>query len=172
MSKLLSYLALIAHRLALLGMFAIFAIFIYGVGMRYSGYPPRWVDEVVTILSAWVVFFTSAFVLKWSEFIAFDMVFRALPAGAQRISMTVASILFIGVFGYIFYGLLDFVLFMRISTTDMLEIRLDYVYAIFLVFIVAICVRLGILTWQLTFGDYQAALFELSPVDPNEEVSL
>jgi TRAP-type C4-dicarboxylate transport system permease small subunit len=172
MSLVWSNLRLLAHRLALLSMFAIFAIFIYGVGMRYAGHPPRWVDEVVTILAAWVVFFTSAFVLKWSEFIAFNMVFRPLPPKAQRISMTVAAILFIGVFGYIFYTLVDFVMFMRISTTDMLEIRLDYIYAIFPVFIAAICIRLAVLAWQLTFGDHRAALAELSPVDSTDEVSL
>ncbi|AUM74640.1 hypothetical protein CYR75_10425 [Paracoccus jeotgali] len=172
MRSVMSTLRLLAGRLALLGMFAIFAIFIYGVGMRYAGHPPRWVDEVVTILAAWVVFFTSAFVLRWSEFIAFDMVFRALPPNAQRVSMTAAALIFIVVFGYIFYALVDYVLFMRISTTDMLEIRLDYIYAIFPVFIAAICVRLAILIWQLTLGDHEAALAELSPADSTDEVSL
>lgn len=163
---------MLAHRMALAGMFGIFVIFIYGVAMRYAGHPPRWVDEVVTILAAWVVFFTSAFVLKWSEFIAFDMVFRSIPPKAQRISMTIAAVIFIGIFATIFYTLIDYVLFMRISTTDMLEIRLDYVFAIFPVFIATICVRLAILAWQLTFGDHDAALAELSPVDSTDEVSL
>lgn len=167
-----NFLQKFANRIALAGMFGIFGIFIYGVAMRYAGYPPRWADEVVTILAAWVVFFTSAFVLKWSEFIAFDMVFRALPPKAQRISMTLGALFFLGVFATVFYTLVDYVLFMRISTTDMLEIRLDYVFAIFPVFIAAICLRLAILAWRLVFGDHQAALAELAPLDSAEEVSL
>src|SRR5690606_5324894 len=120
----------------------------------------------------WVVFFTSAFVLRWSEFIAFDMLFRALPPGAQRASMALASVGFIAVFGYVAYALVDYVRFMRISTTDMVEIRLDYVYSIFIVFLVAICVRLGVLAWRLVFGDHEAALAELIVTEATDEAAL
>jgi TRAP-type C4-dicarboxylate transport system permease small subunit len=162
----------VAHGLSVAGMFAIFAIFIYGVFMRYLGHPQSWVDEVVTILSTWVVFFTSAFVLRWSEFIAFDMLFRVLPPGAQRVSMVLASVGFIAVFGYVSYALVDYVRFMRISTTDMVQIRLDYVYSIFIVFLAAICVRLAILAGRLVFGDYKVALAELTGTDITDEVAL
>lgn len=161
-----------ARRLSVLGMFAIFAIFIIGVALRYSGHPQSWVDEVVTILAAWVVFFASAFVLPWREFIAFDMVFRALPPRWQRVSMVVACLGFIVAFARVFYALVDYVLFMRIMTTDMVGIRLDHVYAIFPVFILAIGLRLAILAWRLTFGDHEAALAELIPTDTLEEVTL
>ena len=167
-----NWLRRLAHGLSVAGMFAIFAIFIYGVLMRYLGHPQSWVDEVVTILSTWVVFFTSAFVLRWPEFIAFDMLFRVLPPPAQRVSMVLACAGFVAVFGYVAYALFDYVRFMRISTTDMVQIRLDYVYSIFIVFLAAMCVRMAVLAWRLVFGDHEAALAELSGTDVTDEVAL
>jgi len=68
----------------------------------------------------------------------------------------------VAVIGYIFPVLVDYVLFMRVMTTDMVEIRLDYVYSIFLAFLAGICVRLLVLAWRLSFGDHDAALADLS----------
>lgn len=161
-----------AHILSVVGMFAIFAIFIYGVGMRHLGRPQSWVDEVVTILTVWVVFFTSAFVLRWRDFITFDMLFLSLSPKGQRISMVLACLGFVAVIGYIFYAIVDYVLFMGIMTTDMVEIRLDYVYSIFPAFLAGICLRLLVLAWRLSFGDYAAALAELSYTDAADEVAL
>lgn len=152
----------LAHGIAAAGMFAVFAIFIYGVLLRHLGHPQSWVDESVTILSAWLVFWTSAFVLRWSEFISFDMLFRALSPRGQRISMVTASLIFVVVIGWCFYGIVDYVMFMRLSVTDMLVIRMDYVYSIFVIFLAGICLRLLILCWRLIFGDWQAALTDLA----------
>lgn len=161
-----------AHKVSIFGLFMIFAIFMYGVAMRHLGHPQSWVDEVVTILAVWVVFFTSAFVLKWRDFITFDMLFQVLSPKGQRISMVVACLGFVAVIGYVFPAIIDYVQFMRIATTDMVEIRLDYVYAIFPAFLAAICIRLLILAWRLTFGDHAVALAELSSVEVTDEVAL
>jgi len=151
-----------AQILAMVGMFAVFAIFIFGVAMRHLGRPQSWVDEVVTIVAVWLVFFTCAFVLKWRDFIAFDLLFQALPASWQRISLVTACLGFVTVMAYIFPALVDYILFMGVMTTDMVEIRLDYVYSIFLAFLVGMCVRLLILAWHLSFGDHHSALAQLS----------
>lgn len=172
MSLLWARIKQVAHGLSVIGMFAIFAIFIYGVIMRYIGAPQSWVDEIVTILAVWVVFFTSAFVLKWRDFITFDMLFQALPPKGKRISMVIACLGFSGIIGYVFYAVVDYVLFMRIMTTDMVGLRLDYVYAIFPAFLAGITLRLLALAWRLTFGDHAAALAELSPVEVTDEVVL
>lgn len=161
-----------AHGLAVSGMVAVFAIFIYGVAMRHAGHPQSWVDEVVTILAAWVVLFTSAFVLRWRDFIAFDMLFRALPPGGQRLSMILASLGFVAVIAASFYGIVDYVLFMGIMSTDMVGLPLDLVYAIFPAFLLGVSLRLLLLAWRLAFGDHAAALAELIPVDVTDEVAL
>ncbi len=166
-----SLLSRLAYGIAAVGMFAVFAIFIYGVLMRHLGHPQSWVDESVTILSAWLVFWTSAFVLRWSEFIAFDMLFRALSPLGQRISVMSISLAFVAVIGWCFYGIVDYVMFMRLSVTDMLVIRMDYVYSIFVIFLAGISLRLLILCWRLAFGDWRAALADLAgtPIDTAAE---
>lgn len=100
------------------------------------------------------------------------MLFRILPPSAQRVSMVLGCIGFIAIFSYISFALVDYVQFMSISTTDMVQIRLDYVYSIFIVFLAAICIRLAVLAGRLTFGDHEVALAELSGTDATDEVAL
>lgn len=153
-----------------LGLAAIFLIFIYGIGMRHIfDQPQTWVDEVVTILATWLVFWTGAFVLKWSEFISFDVVFILLPPRHQRWLVVAGSMLFVVVIGYIAYGTLDFILFMKIYTTDMLRISLNKVYSIFFVFLVAIVVRLAWFSLRLIVGDWQRALGDLDSFKKDPE---
>lgn len=58
------------------------------------------------------------------------------------------------------------------KTTDMVQIRLDYVYSIFIIFLAAICVRLAILAGRLVVGDHEAALSEFTGTDVIDEVAL
>ena len=71
--------------LAALCMAAVFVLFVFGVGMRYvANRPLSWIDEAVTLLSVWGTFWTAAFVLKWPEHIAFDVLFNAMAPERQR----------------------------------------------------------------------------------------
>ncbi|MGX1309162.1 TRAP-type C4-dicarboxylate transport system permease small subunit [Amorphus suaedae] len=159
-----------ASLLATAAMIATFALFIYGVGMRYlADQPVRWVDEAVTLLTTWLVFWAGAFVLDWSEFISFDVVYRLVPPAGRRLMVLLGAIGFVGVIGASIYGIVDYVLFMHISTTDMLTIPLDRVYSIFVVFLIAISLRLLVLIARLLFGDWRRALAEL---DGRSEESL
>ena len=152
----------IASHIATAGMFALFALFIYGIAMRHLfGLPQTWVDEAVTILATWLVFWTGAFVLSFPEYISFDVIYRLFPPKVQRVLVMLGSLWFVGILSASIYGIIDYILFMNISTTDMMLIPLDRVYSIFAVFLIAISLRLLVLTWRLAFGPWEQVLAEL-----------
>lgn len=167
-----AFLSRAARTISVAGLMVMFALFIFGVGMRYlADRPQSWVDEVVTLLGAWLVFWTAAFVLKWSEFISFDVLFQAFSPAIQRFMALAAALGFVGVMGYSFYGIVDYVMFMKIARTDMLYVRLDLVYSIFVLFMAGICVRLLVLAIRLAFGDWRAALADFAGPPAGTEVT-
>ncbi len=121
----------------------VFALFIYGVAMRYLfNRPQGWVDEAVIILSVWSTFWTAALVLRWPENIAFDVLFVNLRPAAQRAALLLGCLAFVALMGSVLPGLVDYTLFLWRERSDTLQLRLDVVYAIFPAFILIIVLRL------------------------------
>ncbi|WP_238367729.1 TRAP transporter small permease [Mesobacterium pallidum] len=163
-------LSALAEAITTLGMGALFALFIYGIVMRHAfGIPQTWVDEAVTLLATWLIFWAGAFVLNWSDYISFDVVFRLVPEGGKRAMLIAGCLGFILVIGLSIYGIVDYIAFMKIMTTDMMRLRLDWVYSIFAVFLVGVTLRLAILAARLTFGDWRAVIASLDAA-PQEDV--
>lgn len=120
----------------------VFVLFIYGVGMRYLlNRPVSWTDEAVTLLTVWSVLWTGAFVLRWSEHISFDIVFANLAPRRQRAMLLAGNATFVVLMLAALPGMVDYTLFLWRERTDMLQLRLDFVYAIFPVFFMAILLR-------------------------------
>jgi len=120
----------------------VFVLFIYGVGMRYVlNRPVSWTDEAVTVLTVWSVLWTGAFVLRWSEHISFDILFVNLAPPRQRKMLLAGNGAFVLLMLAALPGMVDYTLFLWREKTDMLQLRLDFVYAIFPVFFIAILLR-------------------------------
>ena len=146
---------------ATLSLATVFVLFIVGVAMRHlANRPLGWVDEFVTVLSVWSVLWTAAFVLRWSEHISFDIVFVNLSARRQRAMLVVINIAFMLLALAALPGLVDYTLFLWREKTAMLEMRLDFVYAAFPIFLAVVVVRLALSTWRLLRPGWQAELGE------------
>jgi TRAP-type C4-dicarboxylate transport system permease small subunit len=157
-----------ALAIGVIGFFATFTLFIYSITMRHVfDQPQTWTDEAVSIATTWLVFWTSAFVLKWSEFISFDVIYRQVPVSLRRWVVLAGALTFLVVICAALWYIADFVMFMAISRTDMLQIPLDQVYSVFVIFLLIICIRILVLCYRLAFGDANAALEELEAL-PNE----
>lgn len=127
----------------MLSLCVVFCLFIYGVAMRYLfNRPVSWVDEAVTVLMVWSVLWTAAFNLRWSEHISFDVLFIHVRPQAQRWMLILVSALFVLLMLMALPGLVDYTLFLWRERTDMLGMRLDFVYAIFPLFFAVIVLRL------------------------------
>ena len=149
----------LAEAVSTLSMGVVFALFIYGVGMRYLlNRPVSWTDEAVTVLMVWSVLWTGAFVLRWSEHISFDIVFVNLAPKRQRLMLLVGNTAFVVLMLAALPGMVDYTLFLWREKTDMLEMRLDFVYAIFPIFFIAIVVRQLLSLWRLMSPRWQTEL--------------
>ena len=149
----------LAEAVSTLSMGVVFVLFIYGVGMRYLlNRPVSWTDEAVTVLMVWSVLWTGAFVLRWSEHISFDIVFVNLAPKRQRLMLLVGNTAFVVLMLAALPGMVDYTLFLWREKTDMLEMRLDFVYAIFPIFFIAIVVRQLLSLWRLMSPRWQAEL--------------
>ncbi|MDG4718775.1 MULTISPECIES: TRAP transporter small permease [Thalassospira] len=129
---------------------AMFGTFLLQIFARYVlNSPLGWTVEICIILYIWLVFWTSAFLLREHDHVSFNMLFLAAPVRGRR----VMAILGLGCIAAAFIAgfpvIVDYVMFMRIEKAPVTRITLDYVYAIFPVFIVALIIRSLISLWRL-----------------------
>jgi TRAP-type C4-dicarboxylate transport system permease small subunit len=159
----------LAEAVSTLSLGLVFILFIYGVGMRYLlNRPVSWTDEAVTVLMVWSVLWTGAFVLRWSEHISFDIVFVNLAPERQRLMLLVGNLAFVILMFAALPGMVDYTLFLWREKTDMMEMRLDFVYAIFPIFFIAIVVRQLLSLWRLMSPGWPAELARWTGEDKRE----
>jgi TRAP-type C4-dicarboxylate transport system permease small subunit len=124
-------------------MFAtVFVVFNYKIFTRYFEHDEAvWADEVLVILFVWIVFFANAFLLRDKEQITFDLIYRLLPPPAKRAVALARVVLIGGIFAWALPGSLDYIRFLWREHTPVLNLPLDWVYACFGLFLVAVIVR-------------------------------
>ena len=159
LSKRLEQVQRAAGVIAALSMLVVFVLFVFGVGMRYlANRPQNWIDETVTLLSVWGTFWTAAFVLKWPQLIAFDVLYNHLSAARQRLCLMAGALAFVVLIGAAMPGMVDYTLFLWRERTDALQLRLDYVYAIFPLFFAVMILRLLMVVRNLAGAQWRAEL--------------
>jgi TRAP-type C4-dicarboxylate transport system permease small subunit len=120
----------------------VFILFMIGVAARQMNRPVSWIDEAVTLLSVWSTFWTAAFVLRWPDHIAFDIVFTHVSEAKRRALLLVGLTVFGALFAAALPGMIDGTMFLWREQSDVLLLRLDFVYAIFPIFIAVMVARM------------------------------
>src|SRR5262249_44727443 len=139
-------LAVQGARLVTSAMFAcVFVTFIYKIVMRYVAHDAvAWADEVSVVLFVWMIFWANAFVVPDRRQIRFDLVVRMLPPPWQRGAAIARLIIIGGLFLWALPGVIDYIAFLWRERTPVLALRLDFVYACFGLFAVAVVIRSAI----------------------------
>jgi TRAP-type C4-dicarboxylate transport system permease small subunit len=120
----------------------VFAAFIYKIVMRYAaGDAVAWADEVSVILFVWIIFWANAFVVPERRQIAFDLLVRLMPPTGRRAAAIVRLVIIAGLFAWALPGVIDYTAFLWRERTPVLSLRLDFVYACFPIFAVAVVIR-------------------------------
>ncbi len=126
---------------------AVFLIFNYKIITRYLEHDEAaWSEEVSVILFIWIIFWANAFVVRDREQITFDLVYRPLPDGGKRVLAILRALLIGGIFLWAAPGSIDYILFLWRERTPVLDLRLDWLYACFGLFLIAVIARS---LWQL-----------------------
>ena len=121
---------------------AVLLAVLVGVARRYLfGAPLVWIDELTVVMFIWAIFWTAAFVVPLREHVAFDLVFNALPPRGRRALQAFSCALVGTALVAALPGIVNFLQFLWRERTPALQWRLDYVYAIFAVFIAAAALR-------------------------------
>jgi TRAP-type C4-dicarboxylate transport system permease small subunit len=130
-----------------------FAAFIIQIVFRYFfNFPVGWTSELTVVMWLWLVLWGAAFVVKESEEIRFDLL-SAAAGRRTRIAMGIAAALALVVlYGASLPASYSYVAFMKVEKSSYLKIRMDWLFSIYLLFLVAIIVRYLWLLWHLVRG--------------------
>ena len=119
-----------------------FAAFIVQIVFRYFfNFPIGWSSELSVVTWLYMVLIGSAFWLKETEEVRFDLVSGNLGPRGRRVLGIVVAIVAIVLFGMALPATVSYVAFMKVESTSYLKIRLDVLYSVYVVFAVAIIVR-------------------------------
>ncbi|UYN98168.1 MAG: TRAP transporter small permease subunit [Devosia sp.] len=130
-----------------------FVVFILQIVFRYLlNLPIGWTHEISVMLWLWMVLFGTAFVVRDSEEIRFDIIYGAVGSNARRVMVLVTSLTLVLLFTLSLPAVIDYILFMKVERTAYLKIRFDYLYSIYGIFAVAMIVRQLYLAWQAVWG--------------------
>ena len=125
------------------GMLAVmFAAFVLQIVFRYFfNFPVGWASELTVALWLWLVLWGASFVVKEHEEIRFDLLTGAVGRRA-RIAMGIAvALALIVLYGMAFKPSLDYVAFMKVEKSSYLKIRMDWLFSIYVAFLVAVIAR-------------------------------
>ena len=136
--------ARVANAITSLMFIAVFAAFIYKIVMRYAaGDAVAWADDVSVVLFTWIVFLANGLMLDDKRQITFDLIYRHLSERNQRFVAAARSLLVGGIFLCALPACVDYILFLWRERTPVMGWRLEYVYACFALFMVAVTIRLA-----------------------------
>lgn len=130
-----------------------FFAFLLQILFRYVlNWPTGWTNELSAILWIWIVLWGAAFVLTEQEEMRFDLIYASAKPRLRGAMFLVFAAALVILYGMSFPAVFDYVTFMKVQKTAYLHIRFDWVFSIYLVFVVAIIVRYIWLSWQVLRG--------------------
>ncbi len=132
-----------------------FGAFLLQVFTRYVlNAPLGWTTEVSLISFLWFAFWGAGLMTADKDHVRFDMLYRAAPRMVRRVMALIATLTLGIVFAIALPANVDFITFMAYDVTWVLEIRFDYVFSVFAVFMAAFGLRSLWRAWRLVGRDW------------------
>src|SRR5512145_2390499 len=118
-----------------------FAFLVQIVFRYFFNFPVGWASELSVVLWLWLVLWGAAFVVKEREEIRFDLL-TELAGRRGRIAMgIVAALALLVLYGLSVKPSFDYVSFMKVEKSSYLKVRMDWLFSIYVVFLVAVIAR-------------------------------
>ena len=119
-----------------------FGAFLLQIVFRYVfNFPVGWSSELTVVMWLWLVLWGAAFVTPERGEIRFDLLAGMAPRRARIAMALCASAALLVLYGASLPASWSYVTFMKVEKSSYLKIRMDWLYSIYLVFLVAIVVR-------------------------------
>src|SRR5688572_21413944 len=125
-----------------------FAAFIIQIVFRYFfNFPIGWAAELSVVMWLWLVLWGAAFVLRDEEEIRFDLLSASVGLLARIAMGIVSSLALLVLYGASLPATYSYVTFMKVEKASYLKVRMDWLFSIYLLFLVAILART---LWRLS----------------------
>jgi C4-dicarboxylate transporter, DctQ subunit len=166
MRALAAWLHARAENVAAAMLAVMFSAFVIQIVFRYFfNFPVGWTSELTVIMWLWLVLWGAAFVVKESEEIRFDLLAGAVGRRPRLVMATIGAVALVTLYAASLPATYEYVKFMKVEKTSYLKIRMDWLFSIYLVFLVAVLARYGWILWHLLRGE------DVDPADPNKASS-
>jgi TRAP-type C4-dicarboxylate transport system, small permease component len=130
-----------------------FATFLLQIFFRYIlNWPTGWTNELSAMLWIWIVLWGAAFVVTEEEEMRFDLIYASVGRRTRRVMFLICSASLVFLYGVSLPAVVDYVTFMKVERTAYMGIRFDWLFSIYIVFVVAAIVRYIWLSWQVLRG--------------------
>jgi TRAP-type C4-dicarboxylate transport system permease small subunit len=130
-----------------------FVSFLLQIAFRYVlNQPLGWTEEVTVLCWLWVVLWCAAIVLADREEIRFDIIYTLVPPGVRRAFTVIASLAFVVLLLISLPASWNYVTFMKREHTAYLHLRLDFMYSIYVIFVVACVAKHVYIAWDALTG--------------------
>lgn len=128
---------------------SLFLSFLIQIVFRYLlNLPLGWTVEFVSIAWLWGILFGYAFVVRESDVIRLDILYAALPRWARRALDVITGTICAAIFLWTLPKVWGYIEFMSIESTSYMKLRFDYVFAIYVPFVLSVVLRCGISIWR------------------------
>jgi TRAP-type C4-dicarboxylate transport system permease small subunit len=131
-----------------------FVAFLVQIVFRYFfNFPVGWTSELSVITWLYMVLLGSAFWLRDSEEIRFDLLSGSVGPRARRLIGILVPVATVVLFALSLPATIKYVAFMKVESSSYLKIRLDILYSVYVAFVVAVIVRYAWSAWTALRGE-------------------
>lgn len=130
-----------------------FVAFLIQIVFRYLiNLPVGWTHELSVALWIWLVLWGTAFVIRDNDEIRFDIIYGAVSASRRRIMCITGAVALVVLYALSLPAVADYVAFMRVEKTAYMKIRFDWLFSIYVIFVIATIIRQLWLAWRSLLG--------------------
>jgi len=143
-----------AENVAVALLAVMFGAFILQIFFRYVlGNPLGWSEELIIATWLWTVLWGAAFTLGESEEIRFDIIYSQISELTRRVFTVITGLALVLLYGISLPAAYNYVSFMKVEHSAYLRVPLNWMYSVFVIFMVACIARYCWLTWRAVRGD-------------------
>lgn len=148
------WLRLRAENVMVLLLSIMFASFIIQIFWRYVlNDPVGWSEEVIITMWLWTVLWGAAFVLGEREEIRFDIIYSAVSERARRVFTVITGVVVVFLYGVSLPASYSYVSFMKVERSAYLHVPINWMYSVYVIFVLACICRYGWLVYRAFAGD-------------------
>jgi TRAP-type C4-dicarboxylate transport system permease small subunit len=130
-----------------------FFAFVVQIVFRYFfNYPTGWTTELTVVTWLWMVLWGAAFVVRESEEIRIDLLTSMAGPRGRLVMALVVSVAIVVLYAISLPATWSYVSFMKVERSSYLKIPMNWLYSIYVFFVIAVIVRYLWLLYGLVRG--------------------